>query len=161
MIKYASEYSNISLLLGDKRQGDVRCEIFLLISFLSVLLVINYENWKLVKNINSGSLLFISGASFCSRLVASFVFLTFSGCVLAISFWGKGLTPVGKGASLAIILIGLFSGWSIGSFYLFTGKQGLVKWIDQNYIAKRAQQWSWSTRIEEAREKWKDKWFSH
>jgi hypothetical protein len=162
LYEYEIKYSGMWPLFGNKRQGDVRFEIFMLIAFLSVLSLIIFENWKIVINTNIGSMFSIRGSSFCSRLISSLVCFVLTGSILALLFWGKSLTPPGDNkVFVAAYSVGLISGWAIVCFYLFTGEHGLIKWIDQNSIAKRAQHWSWSRRIEEARERCKDiRWLS-
>ena len=157
--EYHSKYPEIWFF--NQKQGDVRFENFILLAFISVTLIINFENWKCVINTKKRSSLTIRGFSFFSRLICSFSFIFLTGFLLSFLRWGVGLTPPGRNKIIvATFSVTIISVWGICCFSLFTGKHRFIKWIDRCYIAKRARIWRCSRRIEEARERYKDtRWF--
>lgn len=122
----------LSFFLGDKKQGDVRCEIFVLVAYLCTLSLTTFDNWTITTNLPNKYESAIDGPSFIARMGTSFLFVTISGILLASVFWGQGLTPDINNGTFAMLTIALISAWSLSCHYLFTGKHAVVRWIDNN-----------------------------
>jgi hypothetical protein len=130
---HLTEHPVLSMFFGNRMQGDVRCEIFILVAYICTLSLIFYENWQSMSTIKD-SRSHIDASAFLSRTSVAIVSTTVSGVILAKAFWGQGLTPNLHDGTYALLATGLISVWSIASFILFTGNHAIIRSVD-GYLA--------------------------
>lgn len=140
------EHPILSMFLGDRMQGDVRCEIFILVAYLCTLSLICFENWQTLSSSSEGKKSYIDAPFFLSRIIVAFISLTLSGIILSAVFWGQGLTPNVNDGAYAMLTIALISVWSITCFALFTGNHTIVRWVE-SFMAPHFQSKSLLVRV--------------
>jgi hypothetical protein len=125
------EHPILSLFFGNRMQGDVRCEIFILVAYLCTVSLIWFENWQALSNQTNSSQKRLSPPEFLARLSAALIYVSISGMGLAATFWGQGLTPDHLDGTFALLTIGLILLWSLVSCALFTGNHAFARWFDK------------------------------
>jgi serine/threonine protein kinase len=125
-----TEHPILSIFFGDLRQGDVRCEIFILVAWLCTLSLICCENWQTLSTPSGVDRPYVDASAFLSRLIAALVSVSLSGAILAVAYWGQGLTPNVHDGAFAALTIGLISVWSFSCCAIFTGNHVIVRRIE-------------------------------
>jgi hypothetical protein len=156
MIYVSANITEIPLtatFLSAKKQGDVRLEMFVLLSGMASYLMILFENWKALTQT-------LSVGAFCVRQVIALAVLTGVGSILAATYWGQGLVPERVDASFATFTVLLINGWTFCGFFAFTGRHRLLQRIDHSSLAGQSERCRLCQWIKQLRGQWRYAWFS-